>query len=92
MDRPIGMDVGVIILSLLVTCIPTLIFFPILFGIFDDDRIVFQDFNINWYIFSSIILMLITFRSIRYIIRTNKTKQVKTKNIRNQLFKEFGEF
>ena len=86
------MDVSIIFLSLLSTCIPAIIFFPVLFSIFDDNRTVFQDFNINWYIFTLLVLMLTTFRSIRYIIRTNKMKQVKVKNIRNQLFKEFGEF
>ena len=86
------MDVSFILPPLLSTCIPAIIFFPVLFSIFDDNRTVFQDFNINWYIFTLLILMLITFRSIRYIISTSKEKQIKVKNIKNQIFNEFGEF
>ena len=85
-------DVSIIFSSLLSTCIPAIIFFPVLFSIFDNNRAVFQDFNINWYIFTLLVLMLITFRSIRYIIFTSKEKQIKVKNIKNQIFNEFGEF
>ena len=42
-----GMDVSFILPSLLSTCIPAIIFFPVLFSIFDDNRTIFQDFNIN---------------------------------------------